>query len=54
MVRDNAGNHISFIGTSEPHQGNTQLKAKAYRKTFTLQQNILTKDKHVPNENKRD
>jgi hypothetical protein len=51
-VRDSAGNHISFMGTNTnpygSHQGNTYLKPKAYRKMFSLQQNIRTEEQHVP------
>jgi hypothetical protein len=51
-VRDSAGNHVSFMGAEtnpyRPHQGNTLLKAKAYRKMFALQQNILAEERHIP------
>jgi hypothetical protein len=51
-VRDSAGNYISFMGTESnpynPHQGNTLLKSKVYRKTFALQQKIFTDNKNIP------
>jgi hypothetical protein len=52
-VRDSTGKYISFMGTAsnpyKPHQGNTLLKSKVYRKTFAIQQNITqTEDKNIP------
>jgi hypothetical protein len=52
-VRDSVGRYISFMGTDSnpynPHQGNTLLKSKVYRRTFALQQNItLTEDNNIP------
>jgi hypothetical protein len=52
-VRDSAGKYISFMGADsnpyKPHQGNTFLKSKVYRKTFAIQQNITQiEDKNIP------
>ncbi|MDR1340222.1 MAG: transglutaminase-like domain-containing protein [Prevotellaceae bacterium] len=54
-VRDNMGDHISFMGADtnpyEPHQGVSYricLKGKVYRKTFAIQQNIQTEDINIP------
>ncbi|MDR1524950.1 MAG: transglutaminase-like domain-containing protein [Tannerella sp.] len=51
-VRDSTGNYISFMGLGTnpyiPHQGNTLLKSKVYRKTFAIQQNITTGNAPVP------
>ncbi|MDR3094339.1 MAG: LamG domain-containing protein [Bacteroidales bacterium] len=51
-VCDSAGQHISFMGTDtgpgEPHQGNTLVKSKVYRKTFAKQRNILTDERNIP------
>jgi hypothetical protein len=51
-VLDSAGNSISFMGADtnpyDPHQGNTYLKSKVYRRTFAIQQNITTEDKNIP------
>lgn len=54
-VRDSEGRHISFMGIDsdpyEPHQGNSVtafVKAKAYRKMFALQHNILADESDIP------
>ncbi|MDR1340495.1 MAG: transglutaminase-like domain-containing protein [Prevotellaceae bacterium] len=54
-VRDSKGNYIPFMGAErnpyEQHPGvlyRTWLKGKVYRKTFAIQQNILTEDSHIP------
>jgi hypothetical protein len=51
-VRDSTGNHISFMGAEtnpgKPHQGNTFLKSKVYRKTFANQANILAEAVNIP------
>ena len=51
-VCDSAGQHISFMGTEtnpyDSHQGNTFLKAKAYRKTFRRHCVVETDEIHTP------
>ncbi|MDR2382659.1 MAG: hypothetical protein LBD76_02105 [Prevotellaceae bacterium] len=46
-VRDSSGKYISFAGTEippgEPHQGNTYIQSKVYRRTFGVQ-NFITED----------
>jgi hypothetical protein len=51
-VCDSAGQHISFMGAGsnpgEPHQGNTMLKAKAYRRIFSNSYAIPGKPENIP------
>lgn len=51
-VCDSAGQHVSFMGTeTDPygsHQGNTYLKAKAYRKLYRNHRVVETDEMHTP------
>jgi hypothetical protein len=52
-VRDSSGKYISFMGADtnpyQLHQGNKNLKAKVFRKTFARQENIVLSDnRNIP------
>jgi hypothetical protein len=51
-VCDSAGQHISFMGTETnpfaPHQGNTLVKAKAYRRIYKHHRVVETDETHTP------
>jgi hypothetical protein len=51
-VCDSAGQHISFMGAETnphaSHQGNTYLKAKAYRRTYKHHRVVETDETHTP------
>lgn len=51
-VRDSSGNHISFMGCEtnpgEPHQGTIRNKAKVYRRTYRIQQNVALYMNNIP------
>jgi hypothetical protein len=53
-VRDNDGNHLSFMGADsdlfQNHLENTLLKSKVYRRLFAKQDNIHTEKQHIPPE----